>query len=368
MKHAFEKAVITSINKTTGRVGLFLRNGLETYGVYLYDLNDLYVGMTVLVGLMNGAYVIFQNMSSNAPVVATKSYSNPNAFAGEGTVHIASIECEESEDWTDDFTGDEYGNDDIDTNKWEIQTSCPFEKYYGGSGLSADQKPAFDRVYARVRNETYANMPYGDTTYLTQFKGGLHYTEYDDIRLYDYYFGKCVAMLSVATIPGDFHVVVKVVLIKLNDGTQQGYPAGTDGWLNLEYSYSTSIGAYYESDYYIGMDEIFKDHTLFIKIQRESDIWSILMKVAEEDDWILFQTISDVNCPHYDARLLLGFRNYDIYYNTPTFYSGHSYAQALTIGVISDNYPRTMGPPAHPYDLAAFVNLWCGKNTNNTAH
>jgi hypothetical protein len=62
----FEHAKITAINRLTGKVTLFVRNGLVSAGNYLYDLNELREGMNVLVGRVSNTFVIL-NKVNNVP-------------------------------------------------------------------------------------------------------------------------------------------------------------------------------------------------------------------------------------------------------------------------------------------------------------
>lgn len=64
------QAKIMAVDKILGRVSLYMKNGLVSAGYYLYDINDLRVGMSVLVGLVDGTYVIL-NKVSNMPRVGT---------------------------------------------------------------------------------------------------------------------------------------------------------------------------------------------------------------------------------------------------------------------------------------------------------
>lgn len=68
----FEQAVITSIDRTTGRVGVFLRNGLHSTATYLYDLKDLREGLSVIVSKVSNHWVIVNRITEDA---IRKSYS-----------------------------------------------------------------------------------------------------------------------------------------------------------------------------------------------------------------------------------------------------------------------------------------------------
>jgi hypothetical protein len=72
-KPALEQGKIMSINKLTGRVGVFIKNGLVSAASYLYDISELRVGMSVLVGRVSNTYVIMNKML-NVPR-AGRSYS-----------------------------------------------------------------------------------------------------------------------------------------------------------------------------------------------------------------------------------------------------------------------------------------------------
>ena len=64
------QAKIKSIDRAKGRIALSMRNGLTSTGTYLYDIADLREGMNVLVGNVNGSYVILNEMQ-NIPRVGT---------------------------------------------------------------------------------------------------------------------------------------------------------------------------------------------------------------------------------------------------------------------------------------------------------
>lgn len=69
-----EQGVITTIDRITGRVGVYLRNGLSSTATYLYNLQDLRVGMPVIVTKVSGAYVILNRLVNYN---LKKSYSTP---------------------------------------------------------------------------------------------------------------------------------------------------------------------------------------------------------------------------------------------------------------------------------------------------
>lgn len=61
---SLEQGKIVSIDKVKGRVSIAMRNGLITAGSYLYDLNALREGMTVLVGRVSNSNVIIEKVSN----------------------------------------------------------------------------------------------------------------------------------------------------------------------------------------------------------------------------------------------------------------------------------------------------------------
>mgnify|MGYP001400243076 CR=1 FL=1 len=63
---SFDTAKISSIDRTKGRIGLSMRNGLESVGTYPYDISTLRVGMSVLIGKVDGSHVIL-NQVENVP-------------------------------------------------------------------------------------------------------------------------------------------------------------------------------------------------------------------------------------------------------------------------------------------------------------
>lgn len=73
VKQGMEQAKVLAIDKIKGRVSLYMKNGLITSGTYIYDINDLVVGATVLVARIDDSFIIM-NKISNAPR-ENKSYS-----------------------------------------------------------------------------------------------------------------------------------------------------------------------------------------------------------------------------------------------------------------------------------------------------
>ena len=69
----FDTAKISSIDRIKGRIGLSMRNGLESVGTYPYDIATLREGMSVLIGKVDNSHVIL-NQVENVPRVGT-SYS-----------------------------------------------------------------------------------------------------------------------------------------------------------------------------------------------------------------------------------------------------------------------------------------------------
>lgn len=97
-----EQAFITSIDKVKGRIGLFLKNGLHTTGNYLYDINDLRVGISVIVSKVDGFYTIVNMIETDSAKksygrVMTQSIPNPNLIVVPPVVPV-------TEDYWDDFT------------------------------------------------------------------------------------------------------------------------------------------------------------------------------------------------------------------------------------------------------------------------
>ena len=70
-------ARIESIDRIKGRVSLSMRNGLISTGTYLYNLNELREGMTVLVGKLDGSYVIIEKVTANPKLSGSLSMIKP---------------------------------------------------------------------------------------------------------------------------------------------------------------------------------------------------------------------------------------------------------------------------------------------------
>ena len=85
-----DTAKIKAIDRVKGRISLSMRNGLTSTGTYLYDIADLREGMNVLVGNVNGSYVIL-NEIQNMPRLGT-SYSVRRPSAGTFTITSSIID------------------------------------------------------------------------------------------------------------------------------------------------------------------------------------------------------------------------------------------------------------------------------------
>jgi len=72
-----EQAKVVSINWVTGRVGVFLRNGLESTASCLGDITNLYVGISVLVTKVSNSYVILSLVPSNSPQAVFRTRGRP---------------------------------------------------------------------------------------------------------------------------------------------------------------------------------------------------------------------------------------------------------------------------------------------------
>ncbi len=77
-----EQAVITSVDRVSGRVGVYLRNGLSSVATYLYNMEDLRVGLSVVVTKVSGFYVILNELDGSN---LRKSYSVPKTYNEEPT-------------------------------------------------------------------------------------------------------------------------------------------------------------------------------------------------------------------------------------------------------------------------------------------
>ena len=84
-------AKIESIDRIKGRVSLSMRNGLVSTGTYLYDLNDLREGMTVLVGKLDGSYVIIEKVTGNPRLGGAISMTKYVSPIGENWRFIRSL-------------------------------------------------------------------------------------------------------------------------------------------------------------------------------------------------------------------------------------------------------------------------------------
>lgn len=63
-----EQGKVAAIDRISGRVSLFLRNGLTSSGTYIYNLDDLRVGDSVLVTKVSNSYIILNKIFANSPL------------------------------------------------------------------------------------------------------------------------------------------------------------------------------------------------------------------------------------------------------------------------------------------------------------
>lgn len=110
MKKALSQAKILAIDKNKGRVTLSMKNGLISTGTYLYDLNDLREGMTVLVGLVHGTHVILNKIETNIPKMGALSVVIPEP---EGIIRYVGLEYFNIQSHDDHFDGSS-----VDTSMW----------------------------------------------------------------------------------------------------------------------------------------------------------------------------------------------------------------------------------------------------------
>ena len=89
----FDTAKISSIDRIKGRIGLSMRNGLESVGTYPYDIATLREGMSVLIGKVNNSHVIL-NQIENIPRSGT-SYSVRRPVVETGQLLILNFEGED---------------------------------------------------------------------------------------------------------------------------------------------------------------------------------------------------------------------------------------------------------------------------------
>ena len=122
----FDTAKISSIDRIKGRIGLSMRNGLESVGTYPYDIADLREGMSVLIGKVNNSHVIL-NQIENIPRSGT-SYSVRRPVVETGQLLILNFEgedgaitwIEEAQGLVPDITPPDYI---LDTSKYKFGSS-----------------------------------------------------------------------------------------------------------------------------------------------------------------------------------------------------------------------------------------------------
>ena len=122
----FDTAKISSIDRIKGRIGLSMRNGLESVGTYPYDIADLREGMSVLIGKVDNSHVIL-NQIENIPRSGT-SYSVRRPVVETGQLLILNFEgedgatswIEEAQGLVPDITPPDYI---LDTSKYKFGSS-----------------------------------------------------------------------------------------------------------------------------------------------------------------------------------------------------------------------------------------------------
>jgi hypothetical protein len=114
-KPGSEQAKIVSVDKLSGRVGIFLRNGLITSATYLYDIDDLRVGMNVLIGRVSNTYVIMNKVSNMSRTGV--SYSIARTGVSYSIARPEVVEPPAPGYWDDDFTGAD--GSDLNPDKWD---------------------------------------------------------------------------------------------------------------------------------------------------------------------------------------------------------------------------------------------------------
>jgi hypothetical protein len=118
-RKTLERGKIMAINNLTGRVSVFLRNGLVSAASYLYDLTDLRVGMSVLIGKVDNTNVILNKVSNMPRAGKSFSISRPAEFLT--ATYTPTI-------WEDTFPGSS-----IDSSKWDLAASYGDITVSGGS-------------------------------------------------------------------------------------------------------------------------------------------------------------------------------------------------------------------------------------------
>jgi uncharacterized protein affecting Mg2+/Co2+ transport len=117
-----EQAEVISINLGTGRVGLFLRNGLESTGIYLYDVKELYIGVSVLCTKVNDSYVILTKIPSNKPRSVFSTRIRPVAICTKSISYSVNGEPADEYDPLDCYYRDEIVLSVVDPSPLTVYT------------------------------------------------------------------------------------------------------------------------------------------------------------------------------------------------------------------------------------------------------
>lgn len=234
MKKALSQAKILAIDKNKGRVTLATKNGLISTGTYLYDINDLRAGMTVLVGKVSGTYVILNKIPANAATGGAISIVKPpsvvNRYVGLEYFNIESY-------------SDHFGANELDTEMW---------------------------------GNTYPYLSYNTET--GEYDIAIHTNE---------------GLLSPDALISNSRIWLKDPCVLQNGGFQKlwckhTYPAGTD--FSVEAQVYISDGVYsiegIKPDDFV--TQVIRTSTAYVRLTKVGKVWSIYWRSIISDPWTLF--------------------------------------------------------------------------------
>ncbi len=266
MKKALSQAKILTIDRNKGRVTLAMKNGLISTGTYLYDLNDLRVGMIVLIGKVSGSYVILNKMPRNLAKASAMM-----TIAPETTDSFIRIAYFNQDSYMDSFLSGA-----VDTSMWG--------SVYPVISYSYDEENGewvWERIY-RDTGQLFENMSIDISN--GELRPEVPCTGHGSGEI-PYAMFYCKHFVS----------------------------AGSD--MNVETCVTIDHGIYYlnfvtnpASVTTIYLDNITK---VFLRITKVGDIWSAYYKLSEGSSWILAKTFTKATEPDYE--MYSGFNYYANY-------------------------------------------------------
>ena len=265
VENSLVRGKIVSIDLLTGRVAVFMRNGLVTTGTYLYDISELRVGMTVLVGRVDNSYVIMnkvfnvprfgRSFSVARPSVVIQLTASPSGEDGYSTV------------WSDPFPGFL-----LNMSKWTVGHGSPTVS--GGRcnidpasyvlyetpcyiGWVVSKAPNWDNFSAViVANGNYGEGGVGIGWWNEGYTWGLVYTMYKGVNTWVFFTPMGFRVAPYICDPYNWNFSIKVVKTPT---TATGYYKTTGDWILISScgtppltAVHIGVGGLYPTSHFIG--------------------------------------------------------------------------------------------------------------------